>query len=130
LNEIAREQAKATLTTKRRTDHLLDHLATNPDATLRYHASDMILVIETDAAYLVPPEAKSRAAGWFVLTNKSSASIKSNAPLHVICSTIKNVVASAAEAEIASYYLGCQRAFQCKYLSGINMYPEVKNLIV
>jgi len=35
LNEIAREQAKATLTTKRRTDHLLDYLATNPDATLR-----------------------------------------------------------------------------------------------
>jgi len=90
LNEIAREQAKPTLTTKRRTDHLLDYLATNPDATLKYDASDMILVIETDAAYLVQPKAKSRAAGWFVLTNKPSVSIKSNAPLHVICSTIKN----------------------------------------
>jgi len=53
LNEIAHEQAKPTLTTKRRSDHLLDFLATNQEATLRYHASDMILVIETDAAYLV-----------------------------------------------------------------------------
>ena len=57
LNEISREQAKPTLTTKRRTEHLLDYLATNPDATLRYDASDMILVLETDAAYLVQPEA-------------------------------------------------------------------------
>jgi len=36
-----------------------DFLATNQEAILRYHASDMILVIETDAAYLVQPEAKS-----------------------------------------------------------------------
>jgi len=53
LNEITREQAKQPLTTKRRTEHLLDYLATNPDAKLRYNASDMILVLETDAACLV-----------------------------------------------------------------------------
>ena len=124
LNEISREQAKPTLTTKRRTEHLLDYLATNPDATLRYDASDMILVLETDAAYLVQPEAKSRAAGWFVLTNKPSASIKSNAPMHVMCSTIKNVVASAAEAEIASIYLGCQRACPMQVLLAELGHPQ------
>ena len=59
LKEISSEQAKPTSKTKRRTEHLLDYLSTNPDATLRYYASDMILVIETDAAYLVQPEAKS-----------------------------------------------------------------------
>jgi len=70
----------------------------------------MILVLETDAAYLVHPEARSRASGWFVLTNTPATTIKINAPIHVMCSPIKNVVASAAEAEIASIYLGCQRA--------------------
>jgi len=110
LNEIAREQAKPTFATKRRTEHLLDYLSTHPEATLRYCASDMILVVETDAAYLVQPEAKSRASGWFVLTNHPTTTIKNNAPIHVMCTTIKNVVASAAEAEIASIFLGCQRA--------------------
>ena len=69
----------------------------------------MILVIETDAANLVQPEAKSRASGWFILTNKPATTIENNAPIHVICTTIKNV-ASAAEAEVSSIFLGCQRA--------------------
>ena len=76
----------------------------------------MILVLETDAAYLVQPEARSRASGWFVLTNTPATTIKINAPIHVMCSTIKIVVASAAEAEIASIYLGCQRACPLRIL--------------
>ena len=83
---------------------------------LRYYASDMILVIETDAAYLVQPEAKSRASGWFILTNKPATTIENNAPIHVMCTTIKNVVASAAEAEVASIFLSCQRACPIKTL--------------
>jgi len=116
LNEIAHEHAKPTLRTKRRTDHLLDFLSTNPEASLRYNASDMILVIETDAAYLAQSEAKSRASGWFILTNKPSASIKVIAPLHVMCTTIKNVVASTAEADDLGLYLGCQRACPMRVL--------------
>ena len=41
---------------------------------------------------------------------QTTATIKNNAPIHVMCTTIKNVVASATEAEIASIFLGCQRA--------------------
>ena len=39
---------------------------------LRYHASDMILNIDSDAAYLVLPNARSRIAGIYHLTNHSS----------------------------------------------------------
>jgi len=87
----------------------------------------MILVLETNAAYLVQPEAKSRAAGWFVLTNKPSASIKANDPIHVICSTIKNVVASTAKAEIVSLYLGCQRACPMRELLAELEHPQPPN---
>jgi hypothetical protein len=31
---------------------MVDYLATHPDATIRYHASDMILNIHSDASYL------------------------------------------------------------------------------
>jgi hypothetical protein len=49
LNDIATEQTKATEKTQAATNQLLDYLATNPDATIRYHASDMILHIHSDA---------------------------------------------------------------------------------
>ena len=39
-------------------------MATYPNHILRFHASDMILEIESDAAYLVLPKARSRAAGF------------------------------------------------------------------
>jgi hypothetical protein len=45
LNDIATEQTKAT-----ETNQMLDYLATHPDATIRYHASDMILHIHSDAS--------------------------------------------------------------------------------
>jgi hypothetical protein len=34
------------------TNQLLDYIATHPDAIIRYHASDMILHIHSDASYL------------------------------------------------------------------------------
>jgi hypothetical protein len=52
LNAIATEQTKATLKTQAAADQLLDYLATQPDTAIRYHASDMILHIHSDASYL------------------------------------------------------------------------------
>ena len=39
---------------------LLDYMATNPNALVIFHASDMILHADTDASYLTKPEACSR----------------------------------------------------------------------
>jgi hypothetical protein len=52
LNDIATEQTKATEKTQAATNQLLDYIATHPDATIRYHASDMILHIHSYASYL------------------------------------------------------------------------------
>ncbi len=38
---------------------LLDYLATYPDATIRFKASDMILNIHSDASYLSKSDARS-----------------------------------------------------------------------
>jgi hypothetical protein len=43
INDIATEQTKSTEKTQAATNQLLDYLATHPDATIKYHASDMIL---------------------------------------------------------------------------------------
>jgi hypothetical protein len=65
LNDIATEQTKATENTQAATNQLLDYLATHPDATIRYHASDMILHIHSDASYLSVSNTRSRLGGLF-----------------------------------------------------------------
>jgi hypothetical protein len=52
LNDIVTKQTKATEKTQAATHQLLDYLATNTDATIRYHASNMILHIHSDPSYL------------------------------------------------------------------------------
>jgi hypothetical protein len=69
LNDIATEQTKATEKTQAATNQLLDYLATHPDATIRYHASDMILHIHSYASYLSVSNARSRLGGLFFLGN-------------------------------------------------------------
>jgi hypothetical protein len=39
--------------------------ASNPDATVHFTVSNMILAIESDASYLSVSKARSRAAGYF-----------------------------------------------------------------
>jgi hypothetical protein len=67
LNDIVTEQTKVTEKTQAPTNQMLDYLATHPDATIRYHASDMILHIHNDASYLSVSNARSRIGGLFFL---------------------------------------------------------------
>jgi hypothetical protein len=71
LNYIATEQTKAMEKTQAATNQLLDYLATHPDATIRYHASNMILKIHSDASYLLVSNPRSRLGGLFFLGNKA-----------------------------------------------------------
>jgi hypothetical protein len=61
LNYIATEQTKATEKAQATTNQLLDYLATHQDATIRYHASDMILHIHSDASYLSISNARNKS---------------------------------------------------------------------
>jgi hypothetical protein len=115
LNEISTSQAAPTRKTEEACNMLLDYLATHPNATIRYHASDMVLAVISDAAYLVLPKARSRAAGHFFLTTLPSATSsppnpKPNGAIQVLCKTLRGVKASAAEAETAGLFLNAQEA--------------------
>jgi hypothetical protein len=71
LNDIATDQIKATEKTQAATNQMLDYLATHPEATIRNHASDMILHIHSDASYLLVSNARSQLGGLFFLVNIS-----------------------------------------------------------
>jgi hypothetical protein len=97
INDIAEEQTKETEKTLAATNQMLDYLAAHPDATIRYHASDMILHIHSDASYLSVSNARSRLGGLFFLGNKSPEQDTLNGSILNDAAVIKNVVASAAE---------------------------------
>jgi hypothetical protein len=78
LNDIATEQTKATEKRQAAKNQLFDYLATHPDATIRYHAYDMILHIHSDALNLSVSNARSRLGGLFFLGNRSPEKDKLN----------------------------------------------------
>ena len=72
LNDLASQQSKPTENTKKAALHLLDYAFTHPLAIVRFYASDMVLQIDSDAAYLVLPGARSRISGYYQLTNTNN----------------------------------------------------------
>jgi len=67
LSFIAIEQSKCTTNTIEKAEQLLDYLATYPDATIRFQASDMIMIVHSDASYLSELDARSRACSHFFM---------------------------------------------------------------
>ena len=110
LSTLASEQATATENTMTAAEQLLDYLATHPDATIRYYASEMILNIHSDASYLSEKNAKSRVAGHFFLGSlpRDGEPIKLNGAIFTLCGILRFVVASAAEAELGALFQNCK----------------------
>jgi hypothetical protein len=71
-------------------NQMLDYLATHPDATVRYQASEMILHIHSDASYLSVSNARRRLGGLFFLGNKPPKQHKLNSYILNVASVIKH----------------------------------------
>jgi hypothetical protein len=108
LNDIATEQTKVTEKTQATTNQLLDYLATYPDATIRYNASDMILYIHSDASYLSFSNARSCLGGLFFCGDKSPQEDNLNGSILNVASVIKKLVTSAAESELGACFQNAQ----------------------
>ena len=106
LNTLATQQAKPTVTTEKRVHQFLDYLATHPDAKIRYFASDMLLQIHSDAAFMNETRARSTAGGHYFLGKPihPKRPIFLNGAVHTMCKVF-GVSASAAEAELGSLFL-------------------------
>ena len=107
IGELATEQSQGTKHTMEKLAQLLNYCASNPEATVRYTASDMLLAIESDASYLSVTKGRSRAAGYFFLTNqlqKATDSYHPNGAVHVLCHIMREVLSSAAEAELGALF--------------------------
>jgi len=117
LGSIASQQATGTENTMKATTQLLNYAASHPDAVAHFSASDMVLHIDSDASYLSEPKAKSCIGGYHYLSllpknplNENSDEPIPNGPVHIVCTIMKEVVSSAAEAELAALFYNCKEA--------------------
>jgi len=111
LNEISNQQAKPTENTVRECRQLIDYSYTHPKAVMCFNSSGMILSLVLDAAYLVLPDARSRCATLYTLTDIATSdppTIKSIG--HALVKTICGVPASVSEAETIGIFMGAQEA--------------------
>ena len=74
----------------------------------------MVLYVDSDAACLIAPQAKSRVTGFyhlFIFPSKSKTP-PINGGVLVECKTLRHVVTSAAEVEIAGIFTTHRRLFR------------------
>ena len=117
LNEISIEQSKATNNNSKKITKLLNYLATNPEAVIKYHASGMQLYVHSDASYLSVSKSRSRAGGIHYLNDPpintqdpDNYTPLLNGIIHVVCKIIRNIMSSAAEAELGALFLNDKEA--------------------
>ena len=114
LDKISHRQAGTTKNTLEKCKMLLDVCATHSNANIRYYATDMILYIDTDAAYLVLPGAKSQITGYYYLgahhPSQGTPCSTTNGSIYVKCNTLKHIVASAVEIETGELFTNSQLA--------------------
>ena len=107
LSSITSKQTQGTTNTMAKAKQLTDYLATHPDATIRFRASDMILNVHLGASFLSETKAHSRACSHFFMrwSPKDRDPIKLNGASLTLCTILRFVVASAAEAKLGALFL-------------------------
>lgn len=79
----------------------LDYAHTYYNAFLRFYASDIQLMVDSDAVYLVLPKACNRIVGYFRLAGEQDDQRRytDNGAILVECYTLRHVVSYAVEVE-------------------------------
>jgi hypothetical protein len=108
LSSLASRQSKATERTNQDIDQLLNYCATHPVAILRFHGSDMLLKIHSDAGYLNESKARSRAGGHFSLGNNPGSPHLDNGPILTPTGILKHVASAASEAEYGGLFVNAK----------------------
>eukprot|EP00957_Ditylum_brightwellii_P088350 6729943-Ditylum_brightwellii.AAC.1 len=108
IDTIAATQSKGTEATAKAVEHLLDYCASHPNKTIRYTPSNILLKVHSNASYLLIPEARSRAGGYFFLGSTTDDHM--SRPLLVISTILRNMMALVAEAELGALFVSAKEA--------------------
>jgi hypothetical protein len=143
IGDIATQQAKGTEATMIAITHLLNYCATHPHAIIRYTKSDMCLHVDTDASYLSVSKARSRTAGYHYLSSRPKIiestqqggipkyeTPRANGAILTPCQILREVVSSAAEAELAGVFHNSKEACPIRITLEELGYPQPPTIMV
>jgi hypothetical protein len=82
----------------------LNYCSTHPDAKLHYHASDMILKVNSDASYNSEPQARSQAGGHFYMGSQDTNDDTHKGAILATTFIMQPVLSSTSKAEIRALY--------------------------
>ena len=109
LSDIAADQTAQTKNTLENVDQSLDYAASQEDAIITHHASDMVIAIHSDASYLSEPKARSRAGAHFFMSSDRQMP-PNNGPVLTLCQIMCAIMSSACEAGIGAMFMNAREA--------------------
>ena len=109
LSGFMTKQANPTPTTMQKTKQFLYYAASNSNATLTYNASNMVLVVHSDASYLNEKSTKQSMGTIFFLTN-TDIFLPNNGVVLNTAQIIKAVMSSIVETELGALYINAKQA--------------------
>ena len=104
-------QSQPTENMNKKIQTVLDYLHTYKDKKICFYCSDMKLHVDSNAAYLVALNAKSRIAGHFYCSDNTTTNPvlpPLNGLLQVECKVLQYVVTLTVEAKTAGLFYNCQ----------------------
>jgi hypothetical protein len=104
---IPARQDKTTIATEQAVDLLLDYVASYPNDSIVYCASNMILCAHADASFLNESNSCSRVGACIYLLEDDPFSHFNGAILS-IAQIIKFIMASATKSELAAFIMACE----------------------
>jgi hypothetical protein len=123
VNHISSVQSQLTLYVQQMGQRLLAYGAAYPNNVLVYHASDMLLKLQSDCSYLSRPRAGSVVGGLGYLGSHSDPTTI-NGAVFTISSLLDVVVGSAAEGEYGSVYFNAKHAVWTRTMLAAIGYPQ------
>jgi hypothetical protein len=129
VNKLASKQANPTEDVVAAAHRLMQYAARFPNASVEIRPSNMQLMCHSDASYLSEANSRSRAGGFLFLGDPDMIH-GLNGAIDCISVIIKNVVASAAEAEYAALFIVGQEAVAAAATLKDLGYPQQATLII
>ena len=122
-------QSKPTRAVLQAAERLLQYAASHPAASITYYASDMRLIVHSDASYLSESASRSRVGGFFYLGHYHDDTIINGG---VMCTTsiLDVVVSAAAEAEYGAAYTNGKTAEGLRITLHDLGFPQPATLLV
>lgn len=124
LNDIATSQTTPTGNTLAKCEQLLDYVSTYPHVALRFHASNMQLHVDSDAAYLVASKVRSLVAGFYYFKHNPHHQpfTHPNHPVLVECHCLR-------QAETAGLFHNAQQAILLRRILTTLGHPQAPTMI-